>query len=76
MGLNETYSVVQSQIMLMQPLPTIKKAYALLCEEEKQRGLTEAKGINIVHAMNVKSYKSQSDAHRQTRQGSSSYSRS
>ncbi|XP_048229747.1 uncharacterized protein LOC125370076 isoform X2 [Ricinus communis] len=68
------------KIMLMQPLPTVKKAYALLCEEEKHQGLTEAKGIDIVHAMNVKihdnSKESQSDAQRQTRQGSSSYSKS
>ena len=38
----------------MQPLPTVKKAYSLLCEEEKQRGLVEHKGIDQTHAMNVK----------------------
>lgn len=40
--------------MLMQPLPTVKKAYSLLCEEEKQRGLVEHKRIDQTHAMNVK----------------------
>lgn len=40
--------------MLMQPLPTVKKAYSLLCEEEKQRGLIEHKNTEQVHAMNFK----------------------
>jgi hypothetical protein len=38
----------------MQPLPTVKKAYSLLCEEEKQRGLVEHKVTEQVQAMNVK----------------------
>jgi len=54
MGLNESYSAIRGQIMLMQPLPTVKKAYSLLCEEEKQRGLVEHKVTEQVHAMNVK----------------------
>lgn len=54
MGLNETYSALRGQIMLMYPLPTVKKAYSLLREEEKQRGLTEAKGIDLIHAMSIK----------------------
>ncbi|KAJ4728985.1 Retrovirus-related Pol polyprotein from transposon TNT 1-94 [Melia azedarach] len=54
MGLNETYSAVRGQIMLMHPLPTVKKAYSLLCEEEKQRGLVEHKIAEQVHAMNLK----------------------
>jgi hypothetical protein len=54
MGLNESYSAIKGQSMLMQPLPTVKKAYSLLCEEEKQRGLVEHKVTEQVHAMNVK----------------------
>ncbi|KAB5538824.1 hypothetical protein DKX38_016357 [Salix brachista] len=54
MGLDDSYSAIRGQIMLMQPLPTVKKAYALLCEEEKQRGLVEHKGNEQIHAMNVK----------------------
>ena len=54
MGLNEKYSAIRGQIMLMQPLPIVKKAYSLLCEEEKQQGLVEHKGIDQNHAMNVK----------------------
>ena len=33
---------------------TFKKAYSLLCEEEKQRGPVEHKGIDQIHALNVK----------------------
>jgi hypothetical protein len=54
MGLNENYSAIRGQIMLMQPLPTVKKAYSLLCEEEKRRGLVEHKVTEQVQAMNVK----------------------
>jgi hypothetical protein len=38
----------------MHPLPTIKKAYSLLREKEKQRGLVEHKITKRVYAMNVK----------------------
>ncbi|KAL5766700.1 hypothetical protein ACOSP7_017317 [Xanthoceras sorbifolium] len=54
MGLNEIYSAVRGQIMLLHPLPTVKKEYSLLCEEEKQRGLTDIKGTDLVHAMRVR----------------------
>lgn len=53
MGLNEPYSGVKGQIMLMQPLSSVKKAY-FLCEEEKQRGLVEPNIIEQVHALNLK----------------------
>ncbi|KAH7849529.1 hypothetical protein Vadar_019140 [Vaccinium darrowii] len=42
--------------MMMQPLPTVKNVYSLLCEEEKQRGLVEHKSIDQTHAMNVKTH--------------------
>lgn len=54
MGLNDIYSVVRGQIMLMHPLPTVKKAYSLFCEEEKQKGLVEHKITKQFYAMNVK----------------------
>ncbi|XP_058213280.1 uncharacterized protein LOC131325185 isoform X1 [Rhododendron vialii] len=55
-GLNESYSTVRGNIMMMQPLPTVKHAYSLLCEEEKQRGLVEHKSIDQTHAMHVKTH--------------------
>lgn len=38
-GLNKTFTTVRSQILLMDPLPFINKACALLIQEEKQREL-------------------------------------
>ncbi|GAU51749.1 hypothetical protein TSUD_415410 [Trifolium subterraneum] len=35
-GLNEQYYAVRSQIMLMDPLPTISKVYSLLVQQERQ----------------------------------------
>ncbi|XP_071694665.1 uncharacterized protein [Rutidosis leptorrhynchoides] len=37
MGLDECYSNVRGQILLMQPLPSVAKAYSMLRQEEKQR---------------------------------------
>ncbi|XP_045809533.1 uncharacterized protein LOC123903894 [Trifolium pratense] len=35
-GLNEQYSAVRSQIMMMEPLPNIGKVYSLLVQQERQ----------------------------------------
>ncbi|XP_073219713.1 uncharacterized protein [Cicer arietinum] len=35
-GLNEQYSPVRSQIMLMEPLPTISKVFSMLLQQERQ----------------------------------------
>lgn len=41
MGLDDSYSNVRGQILLMQPLPSAAKAYGMVKQEEKQReGLT------------------------------------
>ncbi|XP_011071257.1 uncharacterized protein LOC105156734 isoform X2 [Sesamum indicum] len=37
MGLEDTYDHIRSQILLMEPLPTIGKAYSMLLHIEKQR---------------------------------------
>nr|XP_043630227.1 uncharacterized protein LOC122601537 [Erigeron canadensis] len=37
MGLDESYSNIRGQILLIQPLPTFSKAYTMLRQEEKQR---------------------------------------
>nr|XP_011459844.1 PREDICTED: uncharacterized protein LOC105350127 [Fragaria vesca subsp. vesca] len=40
MGLNETYGAIRGQILLMNPLPTVRQAYAAVSQEEKQRLLS------------------------------------
>lgn len=39
MGLNETYTRIKGNIMMMQPSPTIDIAYYLLLHEERQRNI-------------------------------------
>ena len=36
MGLNESYSHIRGQILMMEPLPTINKVFSLVIQEEKQ----------------------------------------
>jgi hypothetical protein len=36
MGLNESYASVPGQILLMDPLPAVNKAYSLVLQDEKQ----------------------------------------
>ncbi|XP_050877662.1 uncharacterized protein LOC127081454 [Lathyrus oleraceus] len=38
-GLNDQYSAIRSQIMLMDPLPSICKVYSLLVQQERQANL-------------------------------------
>ncbi|KAK0598594.1 hypothetical protein LWI29_036139 [Acer saccharum] len=40
MGLNYSYSGVRGQILLMNPLPSVRQAYSSVSQEEKQRLLT------------------------------------
>ena len=40
MGLHETYSAIRGQILLMNPLPTVRQAYSAISQEEKQRFLS------------------------------------
>ncbi|XP_016443550.1 uncharacterized protein LOC107768899 [Nicotiana tabacum] len=39
MGLNDTYNVVRSNVLMMSPLPNVRQAYSLVIQEETQRGL-------------------------------------
>ena len=40
MGLNESYSAICGQILLMNPLPSVRQAYSFVSQEEKQCLLT------------------------------------
>lgn len=40
MGLNDQYTVIRGQLLLMHPLPSLNQAYALLLQEENQRDVS------------------------------------
>lgn len=39
MGLKDSYNQIDSQILLMIPLPTVNQANSMLLQEESQRGM-------------------------------------
>ena len=39
MGLNDSFSHIQGQIFLMDPIPSVEKVYSLLIQDEKQRSI-------------------------------------
>ena len=48
MGLNESFSQVRGQLLLMDPLPPINKVFALISQEEKQRTVMTNIGAPIL----------------------------
>ncbi|XP_071729287.1 uncharacterized protein [Rutidosis leptorrhynchoides] len=55
MGLDKCYSNVRGQILLMQPLPTVAKAYGMIRQEEKQRETTVT-NTPMTAALSLQSY--------------------
>ena len=62
-GLNDLYTSVRGQILLMEPLPTINKVFALVSQEERQKELTSGpmmhavdSGTTILAVANYKPY--------------------
>ncbi|GJV13486.1 cysteine-rich receptor-like protein kinase 8, partial [Tanacetum coccineum] len=55
MGLDECYSNIRGQILLLQPLPSVAKAYGMIRQEEKQREGVLPKPLGSV-AFSTQSY--------------------
>ena len=53
-GLNESYSAIRGQILLMNPLPDVAKAYSSTVQEGKQRSLGAAHETTENSAMVVR----------------------
>ena len=49
-GLNDLYASIRGQILLMEPLPTINKVFALVSQEERQRELTSGPMMHVVNS--------------------------
>lgn len=47
MGHNEVYTVVRGKILMMNPLPNMAQAFALLIQEEKQREFRSRNQLNV-----------------------------
>ncbi|KAL4598881.1 hypothetical protein ACB092_11G089100 [Castanea dentata] len=54
MGLSESFSQVKTQILLMDPLPSINKAYSLFIQEEMQRSVGSSLKVESI-ALTAKS---------------------
>ncbi|KAG8386351.1 hypothetical protein BUALT_Bualt03G0139800 [Buddleja alternifolia] len=46
-GLNDSYATIRSNILLMDPLPSVHKACALLSQEERQRSVSDKSHVTI-----------------------------
>ena len=40
MELNDSYGPTRNQILLMDPLPSVNRAYAIILQEERQRNIS------------------------------------
>jgi hypothetical protein len=49
MGLNESFSHVRGQILLMDPLPSINKIFSMVIQEERQREITSTFFAPLAH---------------------------
>ena len=46
MGLNDSFSHVRGQILLMDPIPSVEKVFSLLIQDEKQRSVGQGSNNN------------------------------
>ena len=53
LGLIESFAVVRGQILMMNPLPPVNKAYALVLQEEKQREICNVRTSMETTTMSV-----------------------
>jgi len=47
-GLNESFSIVRTQILLMDPLPPLNKVYSLVAQEESHEGIDVVDDIKVL----------------------------
>ena len=50
MGLNESYTTMRSNILMMTPLPNVRQVYSLLVQEEMKRQVTSEPTKNFLMA--------------------------
>lgn len=62
MGLNEAFTGIRGQILMIKPLPTLSHSYVMLLQEESQREHQVVSSSSENLAMTVKSYPTKSQA--------------
>ncbi|XP_043721176.1 uncharacterized protein LOC122668706 [Telopea speciosissima] len=65
MGLSDSYAAIRSQILTMDPLPDVHRAYYLILQEEQQRALTSSPNLPDAAAMAANRVTPRSDTPRQ-----------
>ena len=53
MGLNDSYSQIRGQILLMDPIPSVNRIFSLIIQEERQRDVNSAQNDSIL-AFNIR----------------------
>ena len=53
MGLNDSYAQIRAQILMLDPLPSISKVFALVVQEERQRSITHGFPYVLDSALNL-----------------------
>ncbi|XP_062074166.1 uncharacterized protein LOC133778296 [Humulus lupulus] len=65
-GLNESYNSVRAQILLLDPLQSLSKVFAMVVQEERQRTLGSSQTISIASTVSNPSYPSRNKKPRPT----------
>ena len=47
MGMNDSFSQVRTQVLLMDPIPSLSKVYSLLIQEETKRSIPNASVVKV-----------------------------
>ena len=47
MGVNDSFSQVRTQVLLMDPIPSLSKVYSLLIQEETQKSIPNASVVKV-----------------------------
>lgn len=56
MGLNDTYNIVRTNILMMSSLPNVRQAYSLVIQDEMQRQMTSESTENFSIATAIQSH--------------------
>lgn len=62
MGLNDNFKSVRANILMLNPLPSLSKAYRLVLQEERERDCSSSQGISYDSSALASSYDREAQA--------------